>query len=263
MDIHELIFTHQAVQMDRGMSVSLWCEEVEDQDLNQDQDQSQSQSQTEAPAQDLTRGPSQLRAAWDPTVSGHRVIQRLLQVEERYMPSTLYVTLIQRDPERREELAKWALEVRSSVTHSPVPPSSSRCSGSHTCVFSLQVCCECGCDEPVFPLSVSLMDRFLSATLSLPVSPYCLAASCILIASKLTECDNVTADTLCAAAEYSFLPSSLRVSLTPKDEQLQQHLETLQSHLYVSPLAPPVEAGGPTQLSLPEVFPQVQLVFCR
>lgn len=122
LDIHKLIFTHQAVRMDRGMSVSLWCEEVEDQDLNQDQDQDQdqSQSQTEAPAQDLTRGPSQLRAAWDPTVSGHRVIQRLLQVEERYLPSTLYVTLIQRDPERREELAKWALEVRSSVTHSPV-----------------------------------------------------------------------------------------------------------------------------------------------
>ncbi|XP_070704833.1 cyclin Dx [Pempheris klunzingeri] len=145
------------------MSVSLWCEEAED-------DRSLDQSQTE------------LRAAWDPTVSGHRVIQRLLHVEERYMPSMLYITLIQRDPERREELAKWALEV----------------------------CCESGCDEAVFPLSVSLMDRFLSASLSLPVSPYCLAAGCILIASKLTECDNVTADTLCAAAEYSVQPSNLR-----------------------------------------------------
>ncbi|XP_071323297.1 cyclin Dx [Trachinotus anak] len=161
--------------MDRGVSVSLWCEEVED-------DQSQDQSQVEAPAQGHIRGSPQLRAGWDPTVSGHRVIQRLLHVEERYMPSMLYIALIQRDPERREELAKWALEV----------------------------CCECGCDEPVFPLSVSLMDRFLSASLSLPVSPYCLAAACILIASKLTECDNVSADTLCAAAEYSFQPSDLR-----------------------------------------------------
>ncbi|XP_037649565.1 cyclin Dx [Sebastes umbrosus] len=151
------------------MSVSLWCEEVED---DQSQDKGQDQSPTEA----------QLRAAWDPSVSGHRVIQRLLHVEERYMPSMLYITLIQREPERREELAKWALEV----------------------------CCECGCDEAVFPLSVSLMDRFLSASLSIPVSPYCLAAGCILIASKLTECDNVTADMLCAAAEYSFQPSNLR-----------------------------------------------------
>ncbi|TKS91431.1 G1/S-specific cyclin-D2 [Collichthys lucidus] len=160
------------MQMDKSVSLSLWCEEVEDE-----------QSQTDAQAPGLfTTGSPQLRAPWDPTVSGHRVIQRLLHVEERYMPSMLYITLIQRDPERREELAKWALEV----------------------------CCECGCDEAVFPLSVSLMDRFLSASLSVPVSPYCLAAGCILIASKLTECDNVTADTLCAAAEYSFQTSSLR-----------------------------------------------------
>lgn len=75
-----------------------------------------------------------------------------------------------------------------------------------------QVCCDCGCDEAVFPLSVSLMDRFLSVSLSVPVSLYCLAAGCILIASKLAECDSVTADTLCAAAEYSFQPSNLRVS---------------------------------------------------
>ncbi|KAI3359645.1 hypothetical protein L3Q82_014029 [Scortum barcoo] len=161
--------------MDRGMSVSLWCEEVED-------DQSQDLSQAQPQEQGHITGLPQLRAAWDPTVSGHRVIQRLLHMEERYMPSMLYITLIQRDPERREELAKWALEV----------------------------CCDCGCDEAVFPLSVSLMDRFLSASLSLPVSPYCLAAGCILIASKLTECDNVTADTLCAAAEYSFHPTDLR-----------------------------------------------------
>ncbi|RVE69909.1 hypothetical protein OJAV_G00082560 [Oryzias javanicus] len=153
--------------MDRGMCVSLWCEEVED-DAGPDEGRRE------------VRG--QLRAAWDPTVSGRRVIQRLLHLEERYMPSMLYTTLIQRDPERREELAKWALEV----------------------------CCDCGCDEAVFPQSVSLMDRFLSAHLSLAVSPYCLAAGCILIASKLTECDGVTADGLCAAAEHSFQPSDLR-----------------------------------------------------
>uniref|UniRef100_A0A8D3A691 Cyclin Dx n=1 Tax=Scophthalmus maximus TaxID=52904 RepID=A0A8D3A691_SCOMX len=140
------------------MSVSLWCEEVEDE-------------------QSRERGQAEVRAAWDPTVSGHRVIQRLLHVEERYIPSTLYTS--------------------SSPTSSVLS-------------LSLQVCCECGCDEAVFPLSVSLLDRFLSASLSVPVSPYCLAAGCILIASKLTECDNVTADTLCAAAEYSFQPSNLR-----------------------------------------------------
>lgn len=76
------------------------------------------------------------------------------------------------------------------------------------------MCCDCSLDEAVFPLCVSLLDRYLSATLSLPVSPYCLAAACVLIASKLTESHNVSADALCAAAEHSFPPSSLRVSRT-------------------------------------------------
>lgn len=90
------------------MSVSLWCEEVEE-------EKSQDQGQTETPAQIHISGLPQLRATWDPTVSGHRVIQRLLHMEDRYMPSMLYITLIQRDPERREELAKWALEVPNSL----------------------------------------------------------------------------------------------------------------------------------------------------
>lgn len=62
-------------------------------------------------------------------------------------------------------------------------------------------------------MSVSLMDRYLSSSLSLPVSAYCLAAACVLISSKLTESESVTADGLCAAAEFSFLPSDLRVIL--------------------------------------------------
>lgn len=76
-----------------------------------------------------------------------------------------------------------------------------------------QVCCDCGCDEAVFPLAVSLLDRYLASTLSLPVSPTCLAAACILVASKLTESETVAADALCASAEYEFLSSNLRVSL--------------------------------------------------
>ncbi|XP_026064781.1 G1/S-specific cyclin-D1-like [Carassius auratus] len=142
------------------MSVSLWCEEEEGQDRTQ----------------------SSVRAPWDPSASGLRVIQRLRQSEERYLPSPLYISLVQREPQRREELAKWTMEV----------------------------CCECDCDESVFPLAVSLLDRYLSSTLSLPVSPSCLAAACVLVASKLTESDTVSADTLCAAAEYDFLSSNLR-----------------------------------------------------
>lgn len=61
------------------------------------------------------------------------------------------------------------------------------------------------------------MDRFLSASLALPIWPVCLAAGCILIASKLTECETVTAEMLCAAAEHSFQPSNLRVSHMTSD----------------------------------------------
>ncbi|KAM9457631.1 cyclin Dx [Clarias gariepinus] len=140
------------------MSISLWCEEESN-----------------------TSGMS-VRASFDPNASGLRVIERLLHSEERYVPSSLYVSLVQREPKRREELAKWTLEV----------------------------CCDCGCDEAVFPLAVSLLDRYLASTLSLPVSPTCLAAACILVASKLTESETVAADALCASAEYEFLSSNLR-----------------------------------------------------
>lgn len=76
---------------------------------------------------------------------------------------------------------------------------------------------------------MSLMDRFVSASQALPVwstwsawsagptGPVCLAAGCILIASKLTECETVTAETLCAAAQHHFLPSNLRVSHMTSD----------------------------------------------
>ncbi|KAG9264090.1 G1/S-specific cyclin-D1-like [Astyanax mexicanus] len=146
------------------MSVSLWCEEEEDvQPVGH-------------------RESASVRAPRDPNASGLRVIHGLLRSQDRYLPSPLYTSLIQRDPKRREELAKWTLEV----------------------------CCDCGSDESVFPLSVSLLDRYLSVTLALPASPYCLAAACILVASKLVESEPVSADTLCAAAEYEFMSSNLR-----------------------------------------------------
>ncbi|KAJ8347270.1 hypothetical protein SKAU_G00286710 [Synaphobranchus kaupii] len=125
--------------------------------------------------------PGQLRAPWDPCASGERVIQRLLQAEERYLPSTLYVSLVQRDPRQRDQLAKWTLEV----------------------------CCECGCEEAVFPLAVSLLDRFLSVSPSLPLSLWSLCAACILISSKLTESETVCADSLSACADCSFTPKDL------------------------------------------------------
>lgn len=88
------------------------------------------------------------------------------------------------------------------------------------------MCCECCCAEAVFPLAVSLLDRFLSASLAPPLGPpLLLTAACILIASKLTESHSVTADTLCANAEYDFLPADLRVSGEGRVSQLDWNRE--------------------------------------
>ncbi|KAL4617855.1 G1/S-specific cyclin-D1-like [Arapaima gigas] len=113
---------------------------------------------------------------------GARVLDRLLRLQEKYLPSAPYVALVQKEPETRDALLKWALEV----------------------------CWEQGCVASVFPLAVSLLDRCLSTSTSLPVSPACLAAACILIASKLAGGRVVDPDALSAAAAASFLPGHLR-----------------------------------------------------
>lgn len=83
------------------------------------------------------------------------------------------------------------------------------------------MCCECCCAEAVFPLAVSLLDRFLSTSLAPALAPpLLLAAACVLIASKLTESQSIAADMLCANAEYDFLPADLRVSEEGRESQL-------------------------------------------
>ncbi|XP_033826792.1 cyclin Dx [Periophthalmus magnuspinnatus] len=176
--------------MSQELAVSLWCEEAGDAH-SLEEDHTESRVLVEIPVQtrdspveiqEQNQERCDVPAAWDPSVLGQRAVTRLLQLERRYLPSALYVSLIQGAPESRDELVKWAMEV----------------------------CSDAGCEEQVFPLSVSLLDRFLSSSLSVPASPFCLVASCVLVASKLTECETLPVDTLCAAAEYSFSSHSLR-----------------------------------------------------
>ncbi|KAK7938572.1 hypothetical protein WMY93_001898 [Mugilogobius chulae] len=179
--------------MSEDLSVSLWCEETED-------------------AQSLVLEEKQVRASlrsWSRPRSGPRPSARVragprsaprsrppgippswdtkpcpgsCSWSSGTLPSVLYVRLIQGRRESRDQLVKWAMEV----------------------------CSDCGCEEQVFPLSVSLLDRFLSSSLSVPAYPFCLIAACVLVASKLSECETLPVDTLCAAAEYSFSSHSLR-----------------------------------------------------
>lgn len=106
--------------MSQDVSLSLWCEEAEDAHslLGEDQEdfsgvlaELQVQVPVQVPVQTETSGPCEVPAAWDPSLLGHRAVQRLLQLEQRYMPSLLYVSLMQSEPHRREQLVKWAMEV--------------------------------------------------------------------------------------------------------------------------------------------------------
>ncbi|KPP62735.1 G1/S-specific cyclin-D2-like [Scleropages formosus] len=156
------------------MSVSLWSEETSE----------------------VLRGPGVCRK---------RVVEGLLQLEEKYLPSPLYSTLIQRDPDTREALAKWTLEV----------------------------CREHRCAESVFLLAVSLLDRYLSTSLSLPVSPTCLTAACILIASKLidnkADMESIVLATLrwdvATVTASDFLPHFLSALSENEDGQRTGHTE--------------------------------------
>ncbi|XP_048869691.1 G1/S-specific cyclin-D2-like isoform X2 [Brienomyrus brachyistius] len=117
------------------------------------------------------------RGSWDLTV-----IEGLLMSENKYMPSPLYVSLIEEDSHTREALTNW----------------------------TLQVCGEHGSADSVFPLAISLLDRYLSQSFSLPISPLCLTAACVLLASKLADEEAVSAEALCMAARFAFLPQHLR-----------------------------------------------------
>lgn len=147
-----------------SVSVSLWCEE---------------EVQGQGAQQGQARGQSQLRAPWDPSVSGQRIIQRLLQVEERYLPSALYVALIQREPERREELAKWAMEVWTFILWIPF-----------SSLFSPTLMSLVYCDEALIDslLLVSLLGMLWVWLWRNSVSPVCLYVGPLPVCLPVSPC---------------------------------------------------------------------------
>ncbi|KAK3098556.1 hypothetical protein FSP39_020589 [Pinctada imbricata] len=111
------------------------------------------------------------RAYEDPVLlRDNRVLQNLLQTEDRYQPSPTYFACVQTDikPNMREMVAQWMLEV----------------------------CEEQQCEEEVFPLSMNYLDRFLSV-LDLPRTRLqLLGAVCMFLASKLKETNPLSAEKL-------------------------------------------------------------------
>ncbi|XP_069489145.1 G1/S-specific cyclin-D3 [Ambystoma mexicanum] len=125
------------------------------------------------------------RAVPDPhLLRDGRVLRNLLQLEERYSPSTTYFQCVQRRelrPRMRRVLAFWMLEV----------------------------CEEQKCEEEVFPLSMNYVDRYLSCVPTKKCHLQLLGAVCMLLASKMRETNPLTVEKLCIYTDNSVTPQEL------------------------------------------------------
>ncbi|CAH2091839.1 unnamed protein product [Euphydryas editha] len=105
--------------------------------------------------------PTSLAAASDPVLLRRRVLDNLLRTEERYAVTANYFGTVQTEitPHMRRLVAEWMLEV----------------------------CEDQSCQEEVFPLAMSYLDRFLSTCTVGKSQLQLLGTACLLLASKLRE----------------------------------------------------------------------------
>lgn len=76
--------------------------------------------------------------------------------------------------------------------------------------WMLEVCEEQQCEEQVFPLAVSYMDRFLAQRAISRQQLQLLAATAMLLASKFRQCHPLSVDLLCAYTDNSVHPHEVR-----------------------------------------------------
>ncbi|XP_013134837.1 PREDICTED: G1/S-specific cyclin-D2-like [Papilio polytes] len=76
--------------------------------------------------------------------------------------------------------------------------------------WMLEVCEEQQCEEQVFPLAVSYMDRFLSHRAISRQQLQLLAVTALLLASKFRQCHPLCVDLLCAYTDNSVYPNEVR-----------------------------------------------------
>jgi len=103
-------------------------------------------------------------------IKDERVLERLLKLEDHYIPQCDYFKVLQKEimPYMRKLVVTWMFEV----------------------------CEEQRCEEDVFPLSVNLLDRFLSVVEIRKAQLQLLGSVCMFLSSKLKETVPLTAEKL-------------------------------------------------------------------
>ncbi|CAK1551690.1 unnamed protein product [Leptosia nina] len=114
-----------------------------------------------SPVSDGPRPGASPSAASDPVLLRRRVLDNLLRTEERYAVTANYFGTVQTEvtPHMRRVVAEWMLEV----------------------------CEDQNCQEEVFTLAMSYLDRFLSICTVGKSQLQLLGTACLLLASKLRE----------------------------------------------------------------------------
>lgn len=103
-------------------------------------------------------------------IKDDRVLERLLKLEDHYIPRCDYFKILQKEikPYMRKLVVTWMFEV----------------------------CEEQRCEDDVFPLSVNLLDRFLSVVEIRKSQLQLLGTACMFLSSKLKETVPLTAEKL-------------------------------------------------------------------
>jgi len=106
----------------------------------------------------------------DNLIKDERVLERLLKLEDHYIPRCDYFKILQKEikPYMRKLVVTWMFEV----------------------------CEEQKCEDDVFPLSVNLLDRFLSVVEIRKSQLQLLGTTCMFLASKVKETVPLTAEKL-------------------------------------------------------------------
>ncbi|CAH0721700.1 unnamed protein product, partial [Brenthis ino] len=109
--------------------------------------------------------------------------------------------------------------------------------------WMLEVCEEQQCEEQVFPLAVSYMDRFLAQRAISRQQLQLLAVTALLLASKFRQCHPLSVDLLCAYTDNSVYPHEVRQWEVMLLQRLNWQLSIATAFDFVEPLLARVPWG--------------------